>query len=88
MNVYTFGGALFLLFTGVSYTTVISFAGVLGGVLSLGIWGFAQLWTEHKVLPAPFRMRKWMQVVVLLSSLFLTAAGLLALVQVFADLFG
>ena len=88
VNVYTFGGALFLLFTGVSYTTVISFAGVLGGVLSLGIWGFAQLWTEHKVLPAPFRMRKWMQVVVLLSSLFLTAAGLLALVQFFADLFG
>jgi hypothetical protein len=88
VNVYTFGGALFLLFTGVSYTTVISFAGVLGGVLSLGIWGFAQLWTEHKVLPAPFRMRRWVQVVVLLSSLFLTAAGLLALVQFFADLLG
>lgn len=88
VNVYTFGGALVLLFTGVSYTTVISFAGVLGGVLSLGIWGFAQLWTEHKVLPAPFRMRRWVQVVVLISSTFLTVAGVLALIQFFMDLLG
>lgn len=87
VNVYTFGGATILLFSGVSYTTVISFAGVLGGVLSLGIWGFAQLWTEHKVLPEPFRMSTWLRVVLLVSSIFLTAAGLLALVQFFTDLF-
>ncbi|WP_341854137.1 Nramp family divalent metal transporter [Brachybacterium sp. GPGPB12] len=88
VNVYTFGGAILLLFTGVSYTTVISFAGVLGGVLSLGIWGFAQLWTEHKAPPAPFRMRRWLRIVVLISSIFLTAAGSLALVQFFVDLLG
>lgn len=88
VNVYTFGGATILLFSGLSYVTVISFAGVLGGVLSLGIWGFAQLWTEHKALPAPFRMHRAAQVVVLLSSIFLTAAGLLALVQFFMDFFG
>lgn len=88
VNVYTFGGAIVLLFTGVSYTTVISFAGVLGGVLSLGIWGFAQLWTEHKALPAPFRMRRWVRIVVLISSIFLTAAGLLGLVQFFVHLLG
>lgn len=88
VNVYTFGGAFLLLFTGVSYTTVISFAGVLGGVLSLGIWGFAQLWTERKVLPAPYRMRTWVRIVVLISSIFLTIAGLLALVQFVMDLLG
>lgn len=88
VNVYTFGGATVLLFSGLSYVTVISFAGVLGGVLSLGIWGFAQLWTEKKALPAPFRMHKGLQVVVLISSIFLTAAGLLALVQFFVDFFG
>jgi Mn2+/Fe2+ NRAMP family transporter len=88
VNVYTFGGAIALLFTGVSYTTVISFAGVLGGVLSLGIWGFAQLWTEHKALPAVFRMRRWVQIIVLISSFFLTVFGLLALVQFFVDLLG
>lgn len=87
VNVYTFGGATILLFSGVSYTTVISFAGVLGGVLSLGIWGFAQLWTEHKVLPEPFRMRKWLRVVLMISSIFLTGAGLLALVQFFVNFF-
>lgn len=88
VNVYTFGGAVFLLFTGVSYTTVISFAGVLGGVLSLGIWGFAQLWTEHKVLPAPFRMHGVIRIIVLVSSIFLTVAGVLALIQFFMDFFG
>ncbi len=88
VNVYTFGGAVFLLFSGVSYTTVISFAGVLGGVLSLGIWGFAQLWTEHKVLPAAFRMKRWVQVVVMVSSIFLTIAGVVALIQFFMDFFG
>lgn len=81
LSVYIYGGAAVLMFTGISYVTVISFAGILGGVLSLGVWGFAQLWTERKVLPPRFRMHRVLQVILLLSSIFLTAAGVLALVQ-------
>lgn len=84
---YTFLGATVLLFSGISYTAVISFAGILGGVLSLGVWGFAQLWTEHKVLPKPYQMHKVLWVIVLISSIFLTAAGALALVQFFVNFF-
>lgn len=85
---YTYLGALFLLFTGVSYVTAITFAGILGGVFTLGIWGFAQLWTEHKVLPKPFRMRLPMQILVFISAVFLFFAGALALVQFFIGFFG
>lgn len=85
---YTFLGATFLLFSGISYTAVISFAGILGGVLSLGVWGFAQLWTEHKVLPKPFQMHVALRIVVLISSIFLFGTGALALVQFFVNFFG
>ncbi|PWH07185.1 hypothetical protein DEO23_00525 [Brachybacterium endophyticum] len=85
---YTFLGAVVLLFSGLSYTTVISFAGILGGVLSLGVWGFAQLWTEHKVLPKPYRMHRWAQVVVAISSLALFVFGVVAIIQFFQDFLG
>lgn len=85
---YTFLGATFLLFSGVSYTAVISFAGILGGVLSLGVWGFAQLWTEHKVLPKPYQMHVVLRVIVLISSIFLFVAGAIALVQFFVNFLG
>ena len=85
---YTFVGATVLLFSGISYTAVISFAGILGGVLSLGLWGFAQLWTEYKVLAPEFRMRRPLQVLVAISSLALFGFGLVALVQFFQDFLG
>lgn len=85
---YTFVGAVILLFSGVSYTMVITFAGILGGVTSLGIWGFAQMWTEHRVLPKAFRMHPVLQAAVLISSIFLFSTGVLALVQFFQGLAG
>ena len=88
MAAYTFVGATVLLFSGISYTAVISFAGILGGVLSLGLWGFAQLWTEYKVLAPEFRMRRPLQVLVAISSLALFGFGLVALVQFFQDFLG
>ncbi len=83
---YTFGVAVFLALMEVSYTTVISFAGVLGGVLALGLWGFILVFTEHKVLPAQLRMKKPLEVLVIISSVVMTVMGLIALVQFFQNL--
>ena len=67
-------------------STVISFAGVLGGVLALGLWGFILVFTEHKVLPAQLRMKKPLEVLVIISSVVMTVMGLIALVQFFQNL--
>lgn len=80
---YTIVAAILLAITGVSYTAAISFAGILGGVLSLGIWGFAQIYTEHRMLPHELRMSSFYRIVLLISSIILFLMGLLALLQFF-----
>ncbi len=80
---YTLGVAIFLAFTGVSYTTVIAFAGLLGGVFALGLWGFILLFTEYKVLPKQLRMKPFLQVLLIISSVLMTVMGLIGLYQFF-----
>lgn len=83
---YTAGVAIFLALTGVSYTVAISFAGILGGVFGLGLWGFVLVYAEHKMLPQRLRMKPFMQGLVIVSSLVMTVMGAIALVQFFQSL--
>lgn len=86
-TVFFFGSGLFLMWSGASYTKLISFASILGGVLSLGIWGIAQVYTEKKMLPKEYRMSPITTVLVIISSIALGSFGLIALVQFFQSLF-
>ncbi len=80
---YAIFGGILLIVTGVTYINAITFAGVLGGVFSLGIWGFAQLATERRMLPPELRMKKPAEIAVLISSAALFIMGLVALLQLF-----
>lgn len=84
---YTFGVAVILAITNVSYTTAISFAGILGGVFALGLWGLIQLRVEAATLPPELRMKPTMRIIVLISSAVMLVMGLIALWQFFANLF-
>lgn len=89
LSVYILGGAIILALTGVSYTDVIAFAGILGGVFGLGIWGFMQVYMDKKMLPKPLQMKTIMVVLVLISSLVLFVMGFIALLGFFGiDLIG
>lgn len=83
LSVYILGGAIILALTGVSYVQVITFAGVLGGVFGLGIWGFMQVYMDQKMLPPHLKMKPFMIALVLFSSLVLFVMGLIALLQFF-----
>jgi len=83
---YTLGTAIILAISGVSYTVVISFAGILGGVFALGLWAFILLYTEHKVLPANLRMKPLMQVILAISGVAMTVMGVVGLIQFFQAL--
>ncbi|WP_341728894.1 Nramp family divalent metal transporter [Brooklawnia sp.] len=80
---YTLGLAIILALTGVSYTTVIAFAGILGGVFALGLWGFCLLAAEHKVLPKQLRMKPFLQVVLVIASIAMTGMGIVGLIGFF-----
>lgn len=89
LSVYILGGAIILALTGVSYTAVISFAGILGGVFGLGIWGFMQVYMDKKMLPKELQMKTFMVVLVLFSSAVLFVMGFIALLGFFGlDLLG
>ncbi len=78
---YSILGGLFVLWTGFSYSMVISFASIIGGVFSLGVWGFAMLWTEKKILPKAYRFKPVMVVLIFISSLIMFVMGLIAFLQ-------
>lgn len=87
VTIFFFASGLFLMWTGASYTTLISFASILGGVMSLGIWGIAQVYTEKKMLPEQYRMSKMTTILVVFSGVVLTVFGFIALIQWFQGLF-
>ncbi|HZL06842.1 MAG TPA: hypothetical protein VFE45_15735, partial [Coriobacteriia bacterium] len=73
--------AIILLFSGFSYLWLITFAGALGGVFTLGIWGLAQIYTEHKMLPKELRMKPVVQVLVGISGAVLLVLGFIGVLQ-------
>ena len=76
-------GGFVLLFSGVNYLQTISFAGILGGVFALGLWGLAQVYTERRVLPKPYQMHIVTTVIVIISALVMFLMGIVGLLQFF-----
>ncbi|WIY83756.1 Nramp family divalent metal transporter [Propionimicrobium sp. PCR01-08-3] len=81
---YTLGIAIILALTGASYTAVIGFAGILGGVFALGLWGFCLLRAEYKVLPKQLRMKPLIQVILVIASIAMTVMGIVGLIGFFS----
>ena len=78
---YSLIGGLLLIWSGFSYTKVVSFASIMGGVFSLGVWGLAMLWTEKKALPQEYRFGKTMNIIIFIFSLIMFLLGLYSLLQ-------
>jgi hypothetical protein len=77
------GGALILMWTGFSFTTLISFGSIFSGVLSTGLWALAMIYTEKKFLPKAYHMSTFAKVMVAISGIVLTSMGVLAVIQFF-----
>jgi hypothetical protein len=73
--------AIILVLTGFSYIWLITFAGALGGVFTLGIWGLAQIYTEHKMLPKELRMKPVVTWLVGISGTVLLVLGFVGVLQ-------
>ena len=78
ISAYSLIGGLILIWSGFSYTKVVSFASIMGGVFSLGVWGLAMIWTEKKALPKEYHFSKGMNVTILFFSLIMLILGLYA----------
>ena len=80
--IYCFGG-LILVWTGLSFTTLVSFGSLIGGVLSIGLWGLAMLYTDIKFIPKQFQMGTLGKVILGLAGTIMTLMGTVALLQFF-----
>lgn len=80
---YCIIGGFILLFSGVNYLQTISFAGIMGGVFALGLWGMAQVYLERRVLPKPYQMHNVTTVIVVISSIIMFVMGIVGLLQFF-----
>lgn len=81
------GGGVLLVWTSLSFTMLVSFGSILGGVLSIGLWAFAMLYTDIKFVPAKFQMGTVFRVILAISGFVMTIMGSVALVQFFQNLF-
>lgn len=77
------GGGLILMWSGLSFTTLVSFAGIVGGVFSIGLWGLAMLYTDTFFLPKKHQMHLLTKIVLGISGATLTVLGLVAFLQFF-----
>lgn len=77
--VWTGIGALLAIASGASFVALITPASILGGVFACGIYGAGLLYVDKVNLPAPYRMSMLLRVLVAVGSVFLTAAGIVAM---------
>lgn len=77
------GGGLLLVWTGLSFTTLVSFGALIGGVLSIGLWALAMLYTDIKFLPKRYQMAPFTKIVLLASGIMMTIMGIVAILQFF-----
>ncbi|MDI9627550.1 MAG: Nramp family divalent metal transporter [Acidobacteriota bacterium] len=77
------GGGLILVWTGLSFTTLVSFGALVGGVLSIGLWALAMLYTDSKFLPKKFQMATGTQILLGIAGGVLTGMGVVAILQFF-----
>lgn len=77
------GGGLILVWTGFSFTTLVSFGALIGGVLSIGLWALAMLYTDVKFLPKRFQMMMVTKIVLGVAGVVMTGMGVVAILQFF-----
>ena len=65
---------------------IVTPAAILGSVLTCGLWCLASVWAERELLPRPYRMPRWLAVLVVVSGVLLTLLGVGAAIQFFGDL--
>ena len=80
---YCGGGALAVMWTGYDPVEIITPAAIFGSVITCGLWCLAGVYAERKLLPAAYRMRPLLAVLVVLAGLFLTGLGIAAAWQFF-----
>lgn len=68
---------------GLTFTTMVTYATMIGGSLTCGIWCLAQVWTERKVLPKEYHMGPVLTACVILSGLFLLGMAAISIMQQF-----
>lgn len=78
--IYCFGGLL-LVWTDMSFTKLVSFGSIVGGVLSIGLWAFAMLYTDIKFIPKKYQMSTLIKVLLAICGVVMTIMGGVALVQ-------
>ena len=76
---YTGIGGLILLWTTDNPIKLVTWAGLIGGVFTCGLWCFLMIWTDRLFLPRPLRMRWPLLVMTVLSGTVLTALGVKAI---------
>ena len=74
-----------VMWTGFSFTNLVSFGAILGGVLSLGLWALAMVYTEHKFIPKSLHMPVWAKAITFCSGILLTGMGCVAFYQFIAQ---
>ena len=79
-------GALTLLWSEIDAVNIVTPAAILGSVLTCGLWCLASVWAERELLPRPYRMPRWLAVLVVVSGVLLTLLGVGAAIQFFGDL--
>jgi hypothetical protein len=48
------------LFPQVKLIDLPTFSGIIGGVMTCGLWCLAMIWTDRKYLPKPYQMKGWL----------------------------
>ena len=71
------------MWTGYDPVEIITPAAIFGSVITCGLWCLAGVYAERKLLPAAYRMRPLLAVLVVLAGLFLTGLGIAAAWQFF-----
>ena len=53
-------------------------AGIIGGVMTCGLWCFAMIWTDRTYLPKPYQMGSWLVFLNIVAGIGMTGMGLKA----------
>ncbi|HHW04206.1 MAG TPA: Nramp family divalent metal transporter [Thermoanaerobacterales bacterium] len=77
------GGGILLIWTGINFTTAVSFGSLIGGVLGCGIWAIAMMYIDRKMLPKAYQMSSALYTAVGISGFVMTAMGIVGVLQFF-----
>lgn len=53
-------------------------AGIIGGVMTCGLWCLAMIWTDRKYLPKPYQMGTWLVILNVMAGIGMAGMGLKA----------